>query len=106
MMTSISRTLGALPLPALVALIALLIVQLSLQLFALVDLARRTAVPGGRKWIWAVVIVVGSVLGTLLYLALGRSPREALGAANEVGAGSEGARQRAVDHLYGPDERR
>src|SRR6187431_250719 len=35
-------------------MIAVIVLQLATQVFALVDLARRRAVRGGRKWVWAV----------------------------------------------------
>jgi hypothetical protein len=97
--------LGGLSPLAVAALVALVVVQLSLQIFALVDLSRRTAVTGGRKWIWVVVIIAGSLLGAILYLALGRLPNDALSSTNEVGVGDESATRRALDKLYGPDER-
>ena len=83
-----------------VAILALLIVQLSLQIYSLVDLARRDAVRGDKKWVWLLVIVFGNLVGALVYLVAGRRPeREIPGGAST--AGSDAAR-RAVDALYGP----
>ncbi len=102
-MTALSRTFGGLPSPAFVALLALGALQLLLQIIALIDLAKRPVVPGGRKWIWAIVIIVGGLIGASAYLALGRSGLPAEPAESQ--SGSEVARRRALDQLYGPDER-
>jgi Phospholipase_D-nuclease N-terminal len=58
----------------LIALILPLIaVQLVLIIVALRDLLRaERRVRGGNKWAWAVVIVLGELLGPLLYFLLGR----------------------------------
>jgi hypothetical protein len=51
----------------------LLAIQLLLVIVALRDLLRpERRVKGGNKWLWAVIIVVGELLGPLLYFALGR----------------------------------
>ncbi|MEO7963943.1 MAG: PLDc N-terminal domain-containing protein [Gemmatimonadaceae bacterium] len=96
-----------LPLPALVLLGALALLQLSLQAWGLVDLSRRSVVPGGRKWVWAVVIVLGGVVGAAAYLAVGRgaaSDAVLPGGAAASRLEDEAARQRAIDRLYGdPD---
>jgi len=102
-MTQLSRTFGGLPTPAVVALLTLGAVQLVLQIIALIDLAKRPVVPGGRKWIWAIVIVVGGLIGASAYLAVGRRALPAEPAESQ--SGSEAARRRALDQLYGPDQR-
>jgi hypothetical protein len=57
-------------LPLLVPLIA---IQVVLIVIALRDLARpERRVRGGDKRVWALVIVLGEILGPLLYLAVGR----------------------------------
>ena len=96
---------GGLPTPVVVGLIALGAVQLSFQVFALVDLSRRPVVPGGRKWLWALLVVLGGLIGALLYLALGRSTPASTPGTAESQAGSEAVRRRAIDELYGPDQR-
>ena len=51
----------------------LLVLQLILIVVALRDLLRpERKVRGGNKWIWGVVIVLGELLGPLIYLAVGR----------------------------------
>ncbi len=53
-------------------LIPLAVVQLGLMVFALVDLARRKEVKGGRKWPWVLVIVLLNIVGPIFYLLVGR----------------------------------
>jgi hypothetical protein len=52
-------------------LIPLILLQLALMAFALVDLARRERTRG-PKWAWVLVIVLGELLGPVVYLLLGR----------------------------------
>jgi len=86
------------------ALIALAVVQLAMQVYALVDVVKRGAVLGGNKWVWALVIALGGLPGTIVYLAVGRISSTAPGGAAKA-AGDETVR-RAVDSLYGPGDRR
>jgi len=88
--------------------VGLIVVQLATQVYALVDLARRDRVRGDRKWVWALIIVFGNLVGAIVYLAVGRSPAEIdipAGASGASTAGGEAA-LRAVDALYGPRDRR
>ncbi len=81
-------------------------VQLATQLYALVDLARRDEVFGGKKWVWALVIVLGNLIGAIGYLVGGRLPPTVdISGSSASTAGSEAAR-RAVDALYGPRDGR
>ena len=86
------------------ALIALAVVQLAMQVYALVDVVKRGAVLGGNKWVWALVIALGGLPGTIVYLAVGRISSTGPGGAAKA-AGDETVR-RAVDSLYGPGDRR
>ena len=52
-------------------LIPILILQLALMIFALVDLTRRERTKG-PKWLWAVIIVVVNLIGPILYFIVGR----------------------------------
>jgi len=91
--------------PALVALITLGVVQLSVQVVAIMDLAKRSQVAGGRKWVWVVVAVLGGLIGASVYLAIGRNP-PGVPEGDAPQAGNEGARRRALDTLYGTEKRR
>src|SRR5690349_17260817 len=86
-------------------LLALIIVQVGVQLWALIDLARRDAVRGDKKWPWALVVLLANLPGAIAYLAIGRSVPAAARERSGAGApGGESAR-RAVDTLYGPRDR-
>jgi hypothetical protein len=52
-------------------LIPIALLQVGLMAVALVDLARREKTKG-PKWAWALVIVLVSALGPILYFVLGR----------------------------------
>ena len=81
-------------------------VQLATQVYALVDLARRDQVFGGRKWLWALIIVLGNLMGAIGYLVAGRLPTPVdVSGSSASTAGGEAAR-RAVDSLYGPRDGR
>lgn len=55
-------------------LLPLLLLQLALLVLALRDLIRRPSseVTGGNKLLWGIGIVLFSVIGPLIYFALGR----------------------------------
>jgi len=89
-------------------LLALIVVQLALQLYALADLARRDRVRGERKWVWVLVIAFGNLVGAIVYLAVGRPPAEVdvpSGASGASTAGADAAR-RAVETPYDPRDPR
>ena len=70
--------LSELPAWALGLIGVLVVVQVGLQVWGLVDLARRERVMGGRKWVWLLVILFGEIVGVVIYLAVGRNvPPEA-----------------------------
>jgi len=74
-----SLDLGATPVGLLVALGIVLVLEIALDVVALVDLVRRPVgrVALGNKWIWAAVIVLVNLIGPILYLAIGRKPAPA-----------------------------
>jgi len=55
----------------LLLLIPILLLQLGLQIFALVDLIRRpkTQLP---KWVWALIILLLEIFGPIIYFLFGR----------------------------------
>ena len=87
-------------------MIGLVVVQLATQVYALVDLARRNAVRGGKKWPWALAVALGNLPGAIAYLVAGRlGPDEAVPSRSGAStAGGEAAR-RAVDVLYKKSDR-
>jgi len=52
-------------------LIPVILLQLALMAFALLDLIRREKTRG-PKWLWVLVIVLGELLGPIAYLLIGR----------------------------------
>ena len=91
--------------PLAIAIVALGVVQLTLQIWALADLIRRPA-PAQRKAVFAAVIVLAGLIGALAYLAVGRPMLDEDGHGASAGSGDEAARKRALDQLYGPDDRK
>lgn len=54
-------------------LIPILIIQLGLMAFALLDLVRRPASGvKGSKWLWAFIVVFINIIGPLAYFLIGR----------------------------------
>jgi DMSO reductase anchor subunit len=66
MNTDLTPILKYLPL-----LIPLILLQLGLQIWALVDLARRETT-NGPKWLWALIIIIGELVGPVIYFIAGR----------------------------------
>lgn len=52
-------------------LIPVILIQLGLLVFALVDLIRRERTKG-PKWMWGLIIVLISIIGPVIYLLAGR----------------------------------
>ena len=93
-----------LPPVAWAAIIALAIVQFSLMILALVKLARtpQNQVNLDRKWLWAIIIIGLNLVGSILFLALGRKPAPISGETPPTAAAHAGdARvERLVSLLY------
>jgi hypothetical protein len=53
-------------------LIPLLIIQLGLMVYCLVDLSRRDKVRGLPRWAWALIIILGELIGPIVYIFVGR----------------------------------
>lgn len=66
--------LGSLPVAVLVILGVVLVAELVLLVWALVDLVRRpkAAVAFGNKWVWVAIIVLVNLIGPILYFVVGR----------------------------------
>jgi hypothetical protein len=52
-------------------IIPLILVQVGLMVFCLIDLSRRERTRG-PKWLWAILIVLGELIGPVAYLLFGR----------------------------------
>ncbi|MGM8216302.1 PLD nuclease N-terminal domain-containing protein [Bacillaceae bacterium W0354] len=52
-------------------LLPLIILQFILIVVALIDLARIEETKG-PKWVWAIVIVLGNLIGPIIYFIFGR----------------------------------
>jgi drug/metabolite transporter (DMT)-like permease len=87
-------------------ILLLFAVQVATQVYALVDLARRDEVFGGRKWVWALIIVLGNLLGAIGYLAGGRVTPAIDDSGSGANTAGGAATRRAVDSLYGPRDER
>ena len=67
MNANVLKTLmGFLPL-----LIPIVLLELGLMIFALIDLIRRERTKG-PKWLWAIIIVCINLIGPVVYLLVGR----------------------------------
>jgi ABC-2 type transport system ATP-binding protein len=85
----------------LAALVVACIAVLALDVYCIVDIVRRPAVLGGRKWVWILVICLFDLVGPIFYLAFGRSQAPS----PEPQAQNMAPRDRAAataDLLYGP----
>ncbi len=49
-----------------------IVIQLVLMIWALVDLERRQTVRGGNKIVWALIVVFVNIIGPILYFLVGR----------------------------------
>lgn len=52
-------------------LIPIVLLQLGLIIFSLVDLVGRERTKG-PKWVWALVIILVNLIGPIVYLVIGR----------------------------------
>jgi hypothetical protein len=52
-------------------IIPLVLLQLTLMIVALVDLIRREKTRG-PKWVWVLVILLGELIGPIIYFIFGR----------------------------------
>lgn len=93
-----------LPTPALVALGVYLIAQISLEIYAVVDIVRRPADGiAGNKVVWVLIVLFVNLIGAIVYLLVGRKPAAVTQSGATVAQGD--AARNAVDTLYGGDAR-
>jgi hypothetical protein len=94
--------LSSLPAGVLVILGLVLLAELALAVFALVDLVRRPRqrVVFGNKWVWVAIIVLVNLVGPILYLAVGRKPGPPVDETPPVAAGGTSMTS-VADALYG-----
>lgn len=52
-------------------IIPIVLLQLGLMIAALVDLSKRERTRG-PKWMWVLIIVLGELLGPILYFVIGK----------------------------------
>jgi len=52
-------------------LIPIILIQLTLMVFALLDIARREKLRG-PKWVWVLVVIIVNIVGPIIYFVLGR----------------------------------
>jgi len=94
---------SAVPVWGLVALGVLAVLQIALDVFALVDLYRRPIdqVVFANKWIWLAIVLLVSTVGAIIYLVVARKP--AVGPDDAPPPASKSARTDTIaDTLYGP----
>jgi hypothetical protein len=87
-----------------VALVAIAVVEVALAIYCIVDIVRRPAVSGGHKWVWIVIVALFNLIGSIVYLAVGRAQPEAAETRAEAApeAAARGKAAAAADLLYGP----
>ena len=91
-----------LPPGALIAVIVLGVVEVALAGFCIIDIVRRPAVLGGRKWLWVVLIVFFLLPGSIIYLAVGRVPAPVAETHDDDDADARPRADAAADALYAP----
>ena len=52
----------------------LILIQLGLTIYSLIDFFKRdpSQIRGDNRWVWLVIILLGSTIGSIAYLTLGR----------------------------------
>ena len=91
-----------LPPGALVAAIVLGVAEVALAVFCIVDIVRRPAVLGDRKWLWVLLVVFFTLPGSIIYLAVGRVPAPLTESRDNADADARPRADAAADALYAP----
>ena len=58
--------------PYIPLLIPLILIQVVLMIFALLDLSKRQKTRFLPKWVWVLIIVLGEMVGPVVYFLIGR----------------------------------
>ena len=95
--------LSSIPTGVLVGLGVVLLIEIVLDVVALVDLYRRPidSVALGNKWVWVAIIVLVNLVGSILYFFVGRKAAVLADDANRASTTSS-AKADIGDALYGP----
>ena len=95
--------LSAVPPWVLVALGVLVVLEITLDVIALVDLYRRPLdqVVFANKWIWLAIVLLVNTFGAIIYLVAGRRPAALTDDARPSGPTSVRTED-VADTLYGP----
>lgn len=103
-MQEITTALEGLSTPMIVMLAAVVLVQLGLEIYAIIDIIRRPVdrITGGNKLLWIVVVLFINMVGAIVYLAVGRKPAPAQDVARSTPTAESAAD--AADMLYGRRE--
>ncbi|MDO9556863.1 MAG: PLD nuclease N-terminal domain-containing protein [Coriobacteriia bacterium] len=103
--------LAALPTAVKIALGVLYLVQIGLEVYALINLWKTPVerIQLGKKWVWVLLILFVNMVGAIIYLVAGKKPVAAVDPARQVTAEEPGANRAdraaaAADLLYGPKE--
>jgi ABC-2 type transport system ATP-binding protein len=89
-----------LPSNALVPVIILAIAEVALAGFCIIDIVRRPAVLGDRKWLWIVLVILFALPGSIIYLAIGRVPPPVKESRDDADADARPRADAAADALY------
>jgi len=99
--------LTALPTWLLVVLGALVVIQVSVEVWALVVLFRtpEERLQTGKRWPWALIILFVNLIGAIVFFVAGRKPVTVADplASTAPGASAGDRAQRAANVLYGPE---
>ena len=94
--------LSSVPVWGLVALGVLTVVQITLDVIALVDLYRRPVeqLVFANKWIWVAIVLLVNTFGAIIYLVAARKP--VVLSENAAASSSPVRTDDVADTLYGP----
>ena len=98
-----SIPLNELPVGVLIALGVFAVVQIGLEVFALIKLFRTPddQLAFGKRWVWVVLIVFVNLIGAIIFLVAGRKPAMATEPSSTQQAPVTDRARRATDVLYG-----